>query len=391
MDVTIRQARGEISGEIRRQREALEQDVMTRVCAVSDPTNVPDPRYRQGLKKAVSAAIDYGIAELEASPGEQTPVPPMLLAQAQLAARNQVDLAVVLRRCIAGSALVTDRLIASAERTDVPTSILRHLVAEQASLLDHVIDLVTYEHSREKTRRHQSGAQQQQRRVVQLLKGELVDASTVTYSFDQVHVGLVAAGAGAVKTVSDLAKHVDHQTLVVPRDEEMAWMWLGGAKPFSYSKLAETLERSTGASVRFAVGEPIHGLVGWRESHQQAKAALPVALSRGSLFVRYGDVALVASMLQDDVLLRALHSQYLYPLSRARDGGIALKQTLRTFFSTGRNISATAAALGVSRQTISNRLSTVARHIDRPLYDCFTEMEAALHVEPTLNRSSSQP
>ena len=50
------------------------------------------------------------------------------------------------------------------------------------------------------------------------------------------------------------------------------------------------------------VGEPGEGLVGWRLSHRQAKAALPIAERRGQAILRYADVALLASILRDDLV-----------------------------------------------------------------------------------------
>jgi hypothetical protein len=54
------------------------------------------------------------------------------------------------------------------------------------------------------------------------------------------------------------------------------------------------------------MGEPARGIDGWRLSHRQAKAALPTALRAPEAFVRYGDVALLAATLADDLLATSL-------------------------------------------------------------------------------------
>jgi len=50
-------------------------------------------------------------------------------------------------------------------------------------------------------------------------------------------------------------------------------------------------------------------------------------------------------------------------------------------FRVERNVSSTAAALGVSRQTVSNRLRTIEERLARPLSDCAAEVDAALRLE----------
>ena len=117
------------------------------------------------------------------------------------------------------------------------------------------------------------------------------------------------------------------------------------------------------------VGEPGEGLSGWRFSHRQAKAALPVAERRGQAVVRYADVALLASILRDDLLATSLRQLYLEPLERARDGGKVARETLRAYFAAERNISSTAAALGVDRRTVTNRIRAIEDLFGRPLRD----------------------
>src|SRR4029077_6656331 len=115
--------------------------------------------------------------------------------------------------------------------------------------------------------------------------------------------------------------------------------------------------------------------------HRQAKAALPVAERRGQVIVRYADVALLASMLRDDLLATSLRQLYLEPLARAKDGGKVARETLRAYFATERNISSTAAVLGVDRRTVTNRIRAAEDLFGRPLGDFATELETALLLD----------
>ncbi|HEU5106888.1 MAG TPA: helix-turn-helix domain-containing protein, partial [Solirubrobacterales bacterium] len=130
------------------------------------------------------------------------------------------------------------------------------------------------------------------------------------------------------------------------------------------------------------LGEPAEGLAGWRFSHLQAKAALAVAERRGETVARYADVAIEAAALRDDLLDRSLRQLYLEPLERTRDGGKVARETLRAYFKAERNISSTAAALGVDRRTVRNRIRAIEELIGRPLNVIAADLEIALRSDP---------
>ena len=134
-----------------------------------------------------------------------------------------------------------------------------------------------------------------------------------------------------------------------------------------------------------AFGEPARGLEGWRVTHRQAQAALLVALRRMIRrrveLTRYGDVALLAAALKDEALARSLLDIYIAPLDDSRDGGPVLRTTLRAYLGAERNVSSTAAALGVVRRTVENRLRTIEARLGRSLHPCPAELEVALELD----------
>jgi sugar diacid utilization regulator len=132
--------------------------------------------------------------------------------------------------------------------------------------------------------------------------------------------------------------------------------------------------------VSLAIGEPARGINGWRRTHRQALAAMPVAQRGDRRIIRYADVALLASALQDDVLAASLQDLYLDPLTSEQDGGEALCQTLRAYFDAGRQVAATAASLRVSRQTVSARLRVAEDRIGLRLETCAAELETAFQL-----------
>ena len=101
--------------------------------------------------------------------------------------------------------------------------------------------------------------------------------------------------------------------------------------------------------------------------------------------MRYAEVALLASMLRDDLLVSSLEEIYLAPLARERDGGVVARATLRAYFATERNVSSAAAVLGVSRQAVGRRLKAIEQRLGRPLNECAVEIEAALRLSGELS------
>lgn len=181
---------------LRERLPELQGAIATRVYAISDPHDVADPAYLQGLNTALAAAIDYRLAVLEVGELQAPAIPSVLLAQARLDARNGVSLDAVLRRYFAGNALFENFLLEEAERAEVPSSALRQLLGAQATLSDRLLAAVSHEHTRETKNRPSSPAERRRECVKALLAGELVDHSELGYDLDAHHLALMAKGEG---------------------------------------------------------------------------------------------------------------------------------------------------------------------------------------------------
>lgn len=380
--LSVEESRSLLAVRLRERLPELKAAIATRVYAISDPREVKDPAYLLGLNGALAAAIDHRLAVLEASERHTPAVPPVLLAQARLDARDGVALDTVLRRYIAGNALFGDFLVEEAERAEVPSSALRRLLAGQAMLSDHLLAAVSAEHAREASHRPAGLAARRRECVKGLLAGELVDDSELGYDLDAHHLALMAQGDETEDLMRGLAAALDRRLLAVRREEEPIWAcWLGGRRPFAVEETLQALSALVPDGVLVTLGEPGEGLSGWRFSHRQAKAALPIAEREGRPVLRYADVALLASIVRDDLLADSLRQLYLAPLAGMRDGGAAATETLRAYFKAERNISSTAAALGVDRRTVRNRLRAVEKLLGRPVADAAADLEIALRLD----------
>lgn len=366
-----------LAERLRERREEIEQTLLTRVYAVSDPREVGDPEYALGLRAAVTAALGYALDSLGASESHKPPLPPELPAQARSAARVGVSLDTVLRRYFAGYTLLSDCLVREAETGHAD---LAGAMRSQAEMFDRLVAAVTEAYGAEAKARKSNAEQRRAEWVRRLLEGELLDTAELGYELDLWHLGVVALGAGAPRALRELAEALDRRLLMVRPGGEAIWAWLGGNRRVSAVELAAHASSMDHPEGVLAVGEPGRGIAGWRLTHRQARTALPVAVRGMTPIVTYSDVALLASVLGDEVLVSSLLDLYLEPLKLERDGGIALRETLRAYFASGRSIASTAAGLGMSRQTVSRRLAIAEQRIGRSLETCAGEMETALRL-----------
>jgi len=375
-------ARVLLSTRLRTRQGEIEDAVLSRVHAISEPTANFDPEYLEGLRAAVSAALDYGLAATERGEERAPHVPTALLSQARMAARAGVNLDTVLRRYCAGHALLNDYIVEEIEEdAALATMGMKGLLRTQAILLDRLLAGVSEEYSHEFQRRLTDSELRRVDRVRRLLAGELLDTSGLAYDFDAFHIGVIASGPRAARTIRDIASSLDRRLLVIQPSEETAWAWFGTHRPVDTSELERHFLSKITVPLSVAIGEPAQALLGWRLTHRQACAALPIALRSPDDVVRYADIPLLASTYHDDLLATSLHKLFLAPLEQERDGGKAARETLRAYFTTNGNISSTAVVLAVSRPTITTRLRTIEGKIDRPIDSARAEIELALNLQ----------
>jgi DNA-binding PucR family transcriptional regulator len=136
--------------------------------------------------------------------------------------------------------------------------------------------------------------------------------------------------------------------------------------------------------VSVALGEPADGPAGFRVTHRQAQAALRVALHDGRQVTRYADVALIAFALADETLARSLIGIYLHPLDDDGRSAEVLRETLRAYLAAGRNAQSAGSALGVHRNTVSQRLRVIEDRLGCSLSERHAEVDVALRLERLL-------
>jgi hypothetical protein len=378
---TFQQARAQLAGRLRARLPEIEEAILTRIHAVAEQGETEDPEYADGLRSATLAAVEYGLQAVERGEDGAPPVPAALLSQARLAARNSIGLGTVLRRYLVGYTLLGDFLISEGREVELRGTALQHLLRAQAALFDRVIASVGEEYGREARGRVLSSEARRTKRLRRLLDGEPLDTSELGYEFTGWHVGIVVAGPEGDVALKELAQALDGRLLRASSEDGVVWGWLGSRAGFALDARKELAARSWPSGTSIALGEPGEGIAGWRLTHRQARAALPIALRTPSSLVHYADVILLAAALRDDLLATSLRQLYLEPFSHERDGGKTTRETLRAYFDSSRNISSAAALLDVKRHTVTNRLRMVEEQLGRPLNDCASGLDTALRME----------
>lgn len=217
--------------------------------------------------------------------------------------------------------------------------------------------------------------------VERLLSGELIyPPKDLDYDFSATHIGVVGSGPGVDGEIKRLAKMLGGQLLIVQASPNQFWAWIGLKRESSAARLDDVRKAKWDPAVRMGIGEPATRLAGWRCTHCQAKVALPLAIHQDDPAVRYADAALLAATAGNELLLNFFRENYLAPLSSTRDGGEAIRDTLRAYFSKSRQISSAAKVLGVKRHTVRKRLDDVEELLGRTLDSCAAELELALQM-----------
>jgi hypothetical protein len=391
----LRQARVVIHARLQRRRPEIEREILSRINAVSGPIEDLAPEYVDSLRAAVAAALDFGLAAIECGEEQAPLIPATLLTHARVAARNGISLAAMQSRYIAGHGLLSDYLMREAEKDFAGGAVLMRLMRTQTALLDHGLTVIGEEHAREERSQVHTPEQRRVQCIQRLLNGEQLDTTSFAYDFDVHHLGIVAVGPESAQTVRDITEDLDYRRLLVPRPENMVWAWLGAHRQIDPARIASLVSEAPRMIV--AIGEPNLGITGWRLTHRQARAALPLAQCRQSGMARYAEDAVLAASTKDDLLVTSLHQIFLAPLERDGQRGVKLLETLQMYFYTQRSISATASLLKLSQPTVRKRLRTIEDRLERSIGAASPELEVALRLRdlgammPIRSRSSTPP
>ena len=376
----IEKARVSLIGRLRAREREIEDAIFARVSGMFTSVSGEDADYETGLRATVAAAINLSLTEMEDPAELPAPIPSVAIAQAHRAARRNISVDTMLLRYIGGHRVLGAFVMDEAHRCGLSSNgpVLRHLRTTQEAVLERLMITIAHEHKQERERIERSREECHAELVQRLLAGERPDTSELDYELDDAwHLGIVASGPRAKRIVRGLADDLRRQLLCLSTGESSVWAWIGGRQELEMARVERILSAADTGDVSLVLGEPRRGVSGWRLTHQEAQAALLVALRRpDEPLIRFADHALLALALQSVPLARSLVGIYLPSL-----GNHVTRETLRAYFSAGCNAATAAATLEIDRHTVERRLRTVEARLGRQLRSCHAELEIVLSLE----------
>lgn len=384
---SLQEIGAEVAGRLRARRPEIEGAVFARINdEMFGHVGDENAEYVEGLRRAVVAAVEFSFVGLEQRDGSAGSIPQAAVEQARLGARTGVSLDTVLRRYIAGQGLLADFIMEEAIRSGFSgdeASLHHHLLGTQTPLLERLAASIIEAYTDEVGRAGGSSEQRRAELVRDLLAGkqfDVGDRAELDYDFDAWHIGVIVVGGRAAEFIQGVKAALGCECLVVLHWERMKWVWFGRQRKPTIADLQRlAAERPTGLSI--AIGEPRKAIEGWRLTHQEAQAALLVALRKPPGVTRCSDVLLEAAVLQREPLATSLVETFLSPLDGLSYRGQTARDTLRAYFEAKRNVSSTAHRLGVARNTVESRLREIEERLGRPLHMCSAQLEVALRLE----------
>ena len=133
--------------------------------------------------------------------------------------------------------------------------------------------------------------------------------------------------------------------------------------------------------VRIAIGEPAHGIAGFRQSHTEAAEARRIAeLARrpAGTITRYARVALSAIATSDRDQARTFVLRQLQGLAGDDELTARLTATLRTYLDENSSRSRTAKRLGIHENTVSYRIKQAEEILGHSVDQRTLELRVAL-------------
>ncbi|HEU5105906.1 MAG TPA: helix-turn-helix domain-containing protein [Solirubrobacterales bacterium] len=369
----ISRQRYELADRLEQARQTLADQAVARIQAIADVSTSPLEGADENIGRGVGAGIDLAIGSVRGGQVIDEPLPAVLMAQTRRAAQSGVPLSDLHQRYLAVFGLIAEELFVQG----IDSETLRVVMRDGTSQFDRLVKESSAVYANA-TSAQSAGDEDVLNRVKAILQGETVDAGALNYPLQVVHIGIAGIGKAAEDALREMATRLGLIVLSADPQVDISWIWIGARDNLEATKItafADQLCGHDGLLVGF--GEPAEGIPGFRRTHREARAALHVAQRRRRP-ARYSQVALLSSILKDDLLVLSLKERFLEPLERDEDGGKAARETLKAYFAAGHKVSSAAAALNINRRTVKNRLSALERRFNQPLDIKSAEVEAAL-------------
>jgi hypothetical protein len=353
---------------------------------------------RASTEESVRALADAIVSGADPRPVE---LPAPTIAYAQASARQGIPAGPLLRNYRVAHAAMWEWAVGELAQRAEGVEEYQRAIAICSEWMFAYIDAAlivaeeVYSHERERFARSAAAVRSQQiEAILDQREGDPHAAgSRLRYALDREHIGVCAwldrapAAGDSLAVLESVVFEMAHAlgvdgALLHPLGLLDAAGWVSsdaGLDPSSLDGLRLDTERFGGA--RIAVGEPAHGIAGFRSSHLESLQARRVAtLSErpsGSV-TRYGLVALQALAASDIDQARAFVGRELGALTADDDTSRRLAATLRVYLDEHASRSRAAKRLGIHENTISYRIRQAEEILGRSVDEETLDLRVAL-------------
>ena len=364
-----------------------------------------DPQSRKETRRAGLATLRmFQEALRRGEPPEAVALPSESMASVRAMARSGPSVAPLLRMYQLAHGASFDAWDEQLAAADLPRDVVIAASRRAHQLgfvwIDSLSEQATKEFERERERWARTPEARRAETTRAILSGEATDVEAVSrtlgYELRRHHVGLVlwtrddeaTAMPKLERAAGEVAEELGcSRPLAVPAASAYLWAWSGTESAPAEEALDTLASRFRRDRISVGIGEPGHGLAGFRASHRDALDAARVLMlserSPGSV-ARYRTVQLGALMLGDQERTSRFVLEELGPLSVDDDENARLRATLKVYLEENASRVAVSRRLGIHANTVANRVRACQELLGRDLRTRQVELQVALTLAETL-------
>lgn len=393
---TIREVVAQVGRELDPRLQPLTAELATLLF-----DEIPAFRGDDSIRELMTASTAANLSTifdilLHGLPVDKVDVPAAAAAYARRFAQRDLPVEGLLRAYRLGQQQATQWCLTSLGARDLDTDVLLGSTREIVSVLSTYIDRVSenlveiYETERKLWTQRTDAARAVALRTV--LDDDTLDSGTaeamIGYRMHGWHVGAVAwveravgqAGRQLDSATRILASVHGERPLVVLDDDHTLWAWLSSPDRTDLDEVALADALGDVPQLRIALGEPMHGLTGFRASHREALQARTVAEASTdrSQITRFAQVSVIALLSENLEALRTWISRTLGDLATDDEANARLRETVRIFLETGGSFTDAASRLHLHKNTVHYRVRKAEEVRGRPFGEDRLDVEVAL-------------
>lgn len=310
-------------------------------------------------------------------------LPPAAVEETKTVAQWGISLDALVQTYRTGHSVIWEHAMEVAERSIVDARVRSKVLMIVSRYLfaytDRMVVLLAQVYEGERSALSHDRDRGRRQLVRDLLDGLPIDQSKLPYRVSGVHMAAILSGDRADRVLIKLAAQLGLTCLTVAGPSHSVWGWLGGPD-LKDPKVQQAVVAAAAGPVICAFGDVAEGIQGFQISHREARQAFRIGRQLDSAMTRYADVALLSLTTMDESLARQFMTRELGFLADRGIRAEELRDTLRAYFASGHNASATAVRLSLNDRTVAYRLRSIEEKLGRPVASRRDELSVALRL-----------